>query len=273
MTSDVSSTGAPDLLASEELKRDIQQLEGRDLQLWAVITAVLFALAAGFLTLAAVYYVWPFEATAAAPRHVPQLFIGLIALLLLLNVYLFDQKLGLQKTRHELIQRLRVTERLANNDALTGVYNRRYMETALAKELSRSERTKSNLCIMVVDIDGFKSFNTRFGHTTGDSVLTEVARLLQRNFRAADSVVRYGGDEFLVIMPETDFSQATIAVRRLHGFLQQWNEKYGSVRGYTISLSAGTAQYQPGETVDDFIHNADLNMYAQKERQDQSVGI
>jgi len=86
--------------------------------------------------------------------------------------------------------KLQVAESRAQTDALTGVFNRRFMEEALVREVGRAERTQRKLAVMMVDIDGFKDFNTRFGHLVGDHILAEVAGLLQKNFRAADLVIR-----------------------------------------------------------------------------------
>jgi diguanylate cyclase (GGDEF)-like protein len=138
------------------------------------------------------------------------------------------------------------------------------MEEALTKEVARVQRNMSNLSLMLTDVDEFKDFNTRFGHVIGDQVLVEVTRLLQKNFRAADVVTRYGGDEFLVIMPDTDLGQADVAVKRLESSLENWNG--GKQREYPISLSCGIAEYAPGTAIEDFIRAADADLYVRKAR-------
>jgi diguanylate cyclase (GGDEF)-like protein len=145
---------------------------------------------------------------------------------------------------------------------LTGVYNRRFMQDALDREIELVKRNGSSLCLMLADVDDFKIFNTRYGHLAGDRILMEVATLLRKNFRAADLIIRYGGDEFLVIMPDTKLNQGTIAIDRLQGLLGRWNGK--EHREYTLSLSCGLAPYGPGQTVEDIINAADADLYVRK---------
>lgn len=116
---------------------------------------------------------------------------------------------------------------------------------------------------MVSDVDNFKSFNTRFGHLTGDRVLMDVASLLRKNFRAGDFIVRYGGDEFVVVMPDTDIERARAAVERLNRLIDSWNSSHLHC-GYTLGLTCGLTEYVEGATVDGLIQAADLDMYVRK---------
>src|SRR5437868_1816990 len=211
-------------LIPERIEQQIRALDWRDLQLWSLGLATVCIIAAGFLALIMPQLLWHVSALLSHQENIAQLFFGLIALLVLLNVYLLQQRWMLVRTRRALIYQLQVAERSARTDALTGVYNRRFMEEVLNREVSRADRNEGRkLSLMLADVDGFKDFNTRFGHITADKILVEVAALLQKNFRAADMVVRFGGDEFLVIMPDTDLVQARIAVERLANLLERWN--------------------------------------------------
>ena len=246
----------------EQLEQQIKALDWRDLQLWAIGACVLCALAAGFFLVLAPHLLWRFTDTGHA-NNLPQYAAGLIVLLLLLNAQTLHQRFRLQKARGELMRQLQLAERAAQVDALTGVFNRRYMEKMLEKELSRAERYQSKLCLAVIDVDRFKDFNTRYGHLEGDRVLMVVASLLRKNFRAADTIVRYGGDEFIVVMPETDLNEAGVAIARLQAvYFSEWN--HANDRGYSVTVTCGIAEPKPGMSVRDLIHQADLLMLESK---------
>ncbi|MGE5207067.1 MAG: GGDEF domain-containing protein [Chlamydiota bacterium] len=248
----------------ERIEKKIFALDWRDLQLWCIGAALLVVMAAGFLALLTPQLLWDVTASISRPADVPQLFFGLLALLILSNVYLFSQRLQLVRTRRELVHQLQIAERTARTDALTGVFNRRWLDESLLKEIARVERAKGHLTIMMTDVNDFKAINTRVGHVEGDRILVEVAHLLQRNFRASDSVVRYGGDEFIALMPDTDLAQARIAVDRLQRFVDLRNARHENA--VTLGLSCGLATFIPGMSMDGLIQAADEDMFAQKPR-------
>ena len=249
-------------IAPEQIEEKIRALDWRDLQLWAIGFVVLTVLTVGLLALVMPQVVWHISAVIARQENIAQLIFGLTALLVLLNVYLFQQRMVLLRTRRELIVHLQAAERTARTDALTGVFNRRFMEEALVREVAQAERHHRKLSVMIADVDGFKIFNSKFGHLVGDRVLVEVAALLQKNFRAADIIIRYGGDEFLVIMPDTDLFEAGIAVHRLGWWLERWNSS--DQREYRLAISCGVAAYKHGTSIEDVIKAADADLYGQK---------
>lgn len=255
-------TAAPK--APENIEKQILDLDWRDLQLWCIGAGLLAVMAAGFLALLMPQLLWEVSANLSRQANIPQLFFGLVALLILSNVYLFNQRLQLVRTRRELVHQLQIAERTARTDALTGIFNRRWLDETLLREIARLERTKGRFTIMMADVNDFKLINTRIGHVEGDRILMEVAHLLQRNFRASDSVVRYGGDEFIALMPDTDLSQARIAVDRLQRFVDARNARHDSA--ITLGLSCGLATFLPGMSMDALIQAADEDMYAQKPR-------
>jgi diguanylate cyclase (GGDEF)-like protein len=263
---DIESAPSPAVTPEtpEHIEKKLFALDWRDLQLWCIGAALLVVMAAGFLALLMPQLLWDVTASISHQANVPQLFFGLLALLILSNVYLFTQRLQLVRTRHELVHQLQIAERTARTDALTGVFNRRWLDETLLKEIARVERTKRHLTIMMTDVNDFKAINTRVGHVEGDRILIEVAHLLQRNFRASDSVVRYGGDEFIALMPDTDLAQARIAVDRLQRFVDVRNARHDSA--VTLGLSCGLATFIPGMSMDGLIQAADQDMFAQKPR-------
>lgn len=238
-------------------------LDWRDLQLWALTALLLLAIGAGLVALTMPHVVSSFGTSIAEQRNMPQLVVGLVTLLVLLNAYTLHQRIRLQRTRQELFEQLQQVQSISQTDPLTGAFNRRAMDQILQREVSRAQRTETRLCVMVVDVDDFKMFNTNFGHVVGDRVLVEVAQILKKNFRAIDSVIRYGGDEFVIIMPDTSPPQANVAEERLHRTIAKWGDNSRS-RGYTITLSSGVAQYETGQSSEQLIHKADQAMFVQK---------
>jgi diguanylate cyclase (GGDEF)-like protein len=245
-----------------EIEQKIRALDWRDRQLWLIASLALLTISAGFLALLLPHILGQLSMVVAHDQNLPTLLVSLICLLVLLNIYLFRERNLLLASRRELILELQRAEKRAHTDALTGVYNRRFMQDAIDREIELVKRNGNSLCLMLADVDDFKTFNTRYGHLAGDRILMEVAMLLRKNFRAADLIIRYGGDEFLVIMPDTNLDQGTIAIDRLEGLLVRWNGK--EHREYTLSLSCGVATYSAGQSVEDMINRADTDLYVRK---------
>ncbi len=122
---------------------------------------------------------------------------------------------SLEQIRAELLE----TRRLVQEDALTGTLNRRGMETVLTREIARSKRTKGNLTVAMLDIDHFKKINDKYGHEAGDQALIHLASLLKAVVREADAVVRYGGEEFVLIFPDTAVNGCRFILDRLRDLL------------------------------------------------------
>jgi diguanylate cyclase (GGDEF)-like protein len=151
-------------------------------------------------------------------------------------------------------------------DPLTGLYNRRYMEESLEREVRRSVRNASSLGILMIDVDHFKNLNDTFGHDAGDAVLRSLGSLLKAHFRAEDILCRYGGEEFTVILPE---ASAQIAFQRASSLCESAKQMLVQHRGQplrSISLSIGLAIYgEHGTAADLLIRAADSALYCAKQ--------
>ncbi|HEY1265407.1 MAG TPA: GGDEF domain-containing protein [Terriglobales bacterium] len=258
--------GQPSMLVrAEEIQQQIQQISGRDLQLWSIGILVILVLTAGILSLVLPNLVWSQRVLHIQQSYLPQLFFGLISLVLLFNIYLLGQKFTLNATRRALIRELVLNERLESLsliDPLTQLLNRRAMNEFIPREVARANRLGSGLTFMVVDINKFRAINTKFGALEGDMVLTEFSKMLKLVFRGGDMVFRQGGDEFLIVMPDTVEEQADYPVQRLLRLVESWN--LNSKKGYELSFSWGVALYVTGTDLEDVLRAVDRKMYQKK---------
>jgi diguanylate cyclase (GGDEF)-like protein len=150
---------------------------------------------------------------------------------------------------------------LAHIDPLIRVANRRELEATMAREKSRADRYKQPLALVMFDIDHFKQVNDTYGHEAGDAVLKEAACAMQGLLRASDLLGRWGGDEFLVIAPQTDAPQAGVLAERLrHGLSALVFEQVGGITG-----TFGVAEFHPQEIAADWLKRADAALYAAKQ--------
>lgn len=149
-------------------------------------------------------------------------------------------------------------EHLSTHDVLTGLYNRTFYETELTR-LSTGRRYP--VSIIVVDLDGLKSTNDTYGHAAGDKMIRKAATIIKQAFRADDLVARTGGDEFTVLLPETDKSGLAAAVKRIENSLAEANR---TEDGYFVKLSLGTAIAESNEKLLGAVKSADLAMYRNK---------
>jgi len=252
-----------------DLYREMQELFSRDWQLWSICALMVVVIALGFSAFLVPSVFWTNMLSRTDQRFVPQLFYGLISLIVLFNIYILDQKRTLDRTRmhllREVVESTKARE-MALIDPLTGVFNRRYMDEVFPREISKAHRSGTELSFIMLDIDDFKEINTEFGHFGGDQYLRDVATLLKKTFRGSDTVLRLGGDEFLVVLPETSNRQALRAAERL-GWETRWWNQAGHAR-YEISLSRGVATYRTGMDLKQVLEHADQDMYRTKmERQ------
>lgn len=155
--------------------------------------------------------------------------------------------------------------RTAETDPLTGVYNRHALNTILEDEVPRLKRTGQSLSLLMVDLCDFKKFNDLYGHLVGDQILKTVARLLLQCTRKSDRVVRFGGDEFLVLMPNTPEERARMVKDRIENSVREHNERTQLEQEHFL-LSIGLRSAE-GEQIDNIIEDADEEMYRKKAAQ------
>ncbi|MCL6583852.1 MAG: diguanylate cyclase [bacterium] len=164
------------------------------------------------------------------------------------------------------VERFRTLRELVHIDSVTQLYSRYYFDRTLADILKISERYHHDVSLSILDIDDFKEFNDTFGHQTGDFVIRSVARFIRDRLREVDIVARYGGDEFVVVMPETSKGNAAKAMTRIQNELgRTFFQADGLEQQLKVSISFGIANYPTEATTDyELIHKADQELYAIK---------
>lgn len=153
---------------------------------------------------------------------------------------------------------------LAQRDGLTRIYNRQYFEQLADAEFSRAKRFHSNLCVVMIDIDKFKCINDTYGHHAGDLVLKTVAQTINDSIRDFDLFGRYGGDEFVLLMSNTNYAEASILIARLNDLLDTIEITYNDAL-IRISASFGLYQMDGEEILEKVIIEADKKLYEIKE--------
>lgn len=150
-------------------------------------------------------------------------------------------------------------------DGLTGLYNRRQFEISLEQEFNRTKRHPSNFSLAILDIDFFKKVNDTYGHQYGDYVLKTVATLMKQSFRKTDLLYRYGGEELVMIMPETAIEGAMIPVQRLRRLIEEYDFDYNGVKSKVTASIGLTMNYSEFSTSADILKSADEALYKAKE--------
>jgi diguanylate cyclase (GGDEF)-like protein len=255
--------------SKSNLSRVTQQLfklERRDWELWVIISvtgilvsttllAILFR--AAFLSNDGIH----FELTLSRP-----LAIGLFVLLVLLNTYLVSKRFEVRRLREQLISTTlqnELIEQQSFTDPLTEIYNRQSLDHISGQFISQAMRRHTPLTFLMTDVNNFKQVNTRFGHLTGDFVLAEIAWVLKSSIRASDAVIRYGGDEFLLILADTGAVGAEKVMERVHVKFEEWN-RARHLENFHVDVSMGAAEWREGQALDEVLDSADKTMYVQK---------
>jgi len=158
-------------------------------------------------------------------------------------------------------------EEMATRDPLTGLFNRREMSRLLEEELDRARRYQRPMAVLWVDFDHFKDVNDTFGHSAGDSVLRSISRLLLGSVRSVDAIGRFGGEEFVIVLPEMDLEEARDTAERLRCKVAEKPQPLGNGQEVPLTISVGVAVYPDhGQTASTLCAAADKAMYLAKQR-------
>lgn len=155
----------------------------------------------------------------------------------------------------------------AKTDMLTGLLNRRGFEDAIAKPMEDARKKATPLTIIIADIDRFKRINDNYGHLTGDNVLKLLSKLLKNHIKGQDIAARFGGEEFIMALPETQMDGGVVLAEQIRTSLEKmrWQSKNSGKDIGTITTSLGVAQFIPGEDLNTLIARADKALYTAKE--------
>jgi len=176
-------------------------------------------------------------------------------------------KTGLLLENRELGHRERRLRRIAERDDLTGIFNRRYCIDLCRKEIERARRYAAPLSVVVIDIDNFKTINDTFGHPAGDRVLRDLARMIQTNSRGTDIIGRFGGDEFLVLLPQISRQQAITYAERVRSRVADLGRSLRKqFPRLSLAVSLGVATFHKGDRMEEVLAAADKALYAAKDR-------
>ena len=246
--------------SDQEIAENLRRIEKRDWWIWANSIFVML-----LLTGALISFTLPSLSQGATPLFrikVTEAVFGLVALVVLFNAYTIYQQVLIKRLRRQLAEKQHhsmILRDLAMIDALTGLYNRRFAEQRLVAEVARSARKGHPLTVVLLDLDEFKHINDTYGHPAGDLVLQEFAAALNRAIRGGDLAVRWGGDEFLLILPECNHQQLKLVLDRLGPLELVWEG-----RKFPIKYSAGWKDYASGDQPDSMLVAADQALYANK---------
>lgn len=190
------------------------------------------------------------------------LLMGILPWYALIGGYMSRLRQRVRDTNRELQQALAAMEEIATRDDLTQVYNRRYMMQLLTRQKNVTDRGGHPFAVCLLDLDLFKRINDTFGHQAGDVVLTTLTDQLSKHMRSIDFLSRYGGEEFLLVLVDTNLAGALEVAERVRSLVMEL--RFPGLDGVQVTISAGIAEYEPGETIDQLLERADKALYQAK---------
>ena len=247
------------------LQVELTRLESQNRDIWVLVVFAGAVLFLGALSLLVPNSFW--HENKLEMKIPPQVLFVVMMVVMVLALYMVRREMEVRKLRLvNLQQSLTAQSEYSASmvDSLTNVFNRSFLRELLDSEIARSERNSRPLALMMSDVNNFKQVNDRFGHLMGDYVLAQIAGILKSCVRGSDYVVRYGGDEFLVVLSETDEPGAQIVRGRIHQKVMEW-DRANRVGELPISVSLGLYLHVPGQTAEQDVAEADTRMYAEKQ--------
>ena len=240
--------GGKSTSALKDLDEVFLALQRRDWELWSIVIIFSSLFAAGFLFF---YYAGRFAPSPpqwAITQFNWWVLLGLVALVALVNVYLINSKRKHLKHLGDCLRRVEGVEEAREQrarDPLTQVYCRRFFDEVIPHEARRCDRLGRPLSFLLIEVYDFKKINDERGHLVADELLKTVANVLQAAVRTSDYVFRFGGDEFMLVLPETPREGAAVVERRVQQRLRQ-NETLQRLLGRPLEVTMACASYQRG---------------------------
>jgi len=249
---------------SKQIRSNMRRIARRQWWLWS--TAALVTL---LLTMGIASFAFPGLMRQDSPSFLTEAVRGLVGIVLMFIFYVVHQQLQITRIQELLADQLgamtqmelRTEEvyKIAVLDPLTGIHNRRFGEQRLAVEMARARRFGSPLAIVMLDLDRLKQINDSLGHAAGDELIKYFANRLVKATRGCDLAVRFGGDEFLLILPECKPDETRHVLSRLTSLKFLYNEIF-----HEITFSSGWTNYKAGDSLDELLKRADESLYGNK---------
>ena len=247
------------------IQAELLKLESQKREFWILVVFAGLVLLLGILS-----FFFPSAFWRSNSLHIslsPQILFVLMVTTVLIALFYVRRDLEIKGLRLSNLQRLinsQQDQAASMIDAVTNVFTRGFLHDLLQGEISRAERTNRPLALLMCDLDDFKQVNDRYGHLMGDYVLSQVAAILKAAVRGSDYVVRYGGDEFLVVLPETDEQGGETVRQRIRRRVAEWDQN-NRVGDLPLTVSLGLHLHLTGQTAEKDVAEVDARMYAEKQ--------
>lgn len=251
------------------LQAELAKIESQKRDLWVLVIFAAAVLALGALSLLVPTSFW--HQNQLEIKVSPQVLFLIMMVVMVVTLYVMRREGEMRRLRLvNLQQSLEAQSEFSASmiDSLTNVFSRSFLRELLQGEISRAERNSRPLALLMCDLDNFKNVNDKYGHLMGDYVLAQMAAILKSCVRGSDFVVRYGGDEFLVILAETDEPGALNVQGRIREKVAEW-DRTNRVGDVAISFSMGLHLHVAGQSVEQDVGEVDARMYADKQAQHQ----